>query len=88
MSCKRAKAGHDCTKDVAVKNASFLNYLPKCRGDCSPFHANLLAFVIAHSALQSILDADGPEMARGALKVLIPDDVAHQNEMMSPVVTE
>jgi hypothetical protein len=68
MNRKRAKVSHDCTKDVAVQNARFVNYLAKCRGDCSPFHANLLAFVVAHSALQSILDADGPEMARGALK--------------------
>jgi hypothetical protein len=67
---EQAKADHDCMEVIAMENGRFLNYLAKCRKDCSQFHASALAILIAYSALQSILDADGPEWARRALKAV------------------
>ena len=36
----------------------------------------------------SVEQRDEPALKGKPVAVLIPDDVAHQNEMMSPVVTE
>ena len=61
---KRANADHDCIEDVDVLTERFLS---ECREDCGPEHAHHLALEMASAALRFILDADGPEDARGAL---------------------
>ena len=61
---KRANADHDCVEDVDVLTERFLS---ECREDCGPEHAHHLALEMASAALRFILDADGPEDARGAL---------------------
>jgi hypothetical protein len=50
-----------------VLTERFVSNLAECREDCCPEHAYYLALEMACAALRFILNADGPDDAKGAL---------------------